>query len=133
MDLNVFSFTGRLGADPTMRYTPGGSAVATLRVAMNIAKEKTLWFEVTVWGKQAENVNQYLARGSQVAISGRLDQDTWEGKDGNLRTTLKVVANDVRFIGSKDSSSSDHGSDDLVESSAVDATDSDVASDDFPI
>ena len=131
MDLNVFSFTGRLGADPTMRYTPSGSAVATLRVAMNAAKEKTLWFEVTVWGKQAENVNQYLSKGSQVAISGRLDMDTWEGKDGDLRTTLKVVANDVLFIGSKgDSSGTSSDSNDLVESTAVETED---ASDDFPI
>ncbi len=130
MDLNVFSFTGRLGADPTMRYTPSGSAVATIRVAMNIAKEKTLWFEVTVWGKQAENVNQYLSKGSQVAISGRLDLDTWEGKDGNLRTTLKVVANDVRFIGSKAQASDDHVESNLVESSAVETEE---VSDDFPI
>ena len=105
MDLNVVSFTGRLGADPTMRYTPQGTAVASLRLAVNVAKEKTLWFDVTAWGKLGENANQYLHKGSQLAVSGRLDQDEWEGNDGVKRTTLKIVANDIRFIGPKQEAS----------------------------
>ena len=132
MDLNSFSFTGRLGADPTMRYTANESPVTSLRVAMQIAKEKTLWFDVTVWGKMGETSNQYLSEGSRVAITGRLDQDEWTGDDGQRRTTLKVIANSVVFLdpkGSSDGSGSGSGSG----SSLVDSEASGEVEDSFPL
>ena len=132
MDLNSFSFTGRLGTDPTMRYTANESPVTSLRVAMQIAKEKTLWFDVTVWGKMGETSNQYLSKGSRVAITGRLDQDEWTGDDGQRRTTLKVIANSVVFLdpkGSSDGSGSGSGSG----SSLVDSEASGEVEDSFPL
>ena len=101
MDLNVVTFSGRLGADPEMRYVQSGTAVTNFRMAVQLAKEKTLWFDVTAWGKLAETANQYLEKGSRVAVSGRLDVDEWEGRDGTRRTTQKIVANEVRFLDSK--------------------------------
>ena len=130
MDLNNFSFTARLGADPKMRYTSNETAVTSLRVALQVAKEKTLWLDVTVWGKQAENANKFLEKGSRVAITGRLDQDDWVGDDGKRRTTLKVIASTVTFLDTKKGSDSSSGSsNDLVDNS-VSSGDPD---DDFPL
>jgi single-strand DNA-binding protein len=73
---------GNLGRDPEMRYTPGGQAVCTLSVATNRTwtrdgeqQKETTWFRVTVWGKQAESVNQFLKKGRQVLVEGRLNPD----------------------------------------------------------
>jgi len=130
MDLNTFSFTARLGADPKMRYTSNETAVTSLRAALQVAKEKTLWLDVTVWGKQAENANKYLEKGSRVAITGRLDQDDWVGDDGKRRTTLKVIASTVTFLDTKKSGDSPSGSsNDLVDNSAS----SSEPDDDFPL
>jgi single-strand DNA-binding protein len=106
---------GNLGRDPEMRYTPQGTAVTTLSVATsrryNTAdgqqKEETLWFRVSVWGKQAETVNQYLAKGSKVLVEGSLVGDEsgspriWSGQDGKPRASFEVRANTVRFLSSK--------------------------------
>jgi single-strand DNA-binding protein len=106
---------GNLGRDPEMRYTPQGTAVTTLSVATsrryNTAdgqqKEETLWFRVSVWGKQAETVNQYLAKGSKVLVEGSLVGDEngspriWTGQDGKPRASFEVRANTVRFLSSK--------------------------------
>lgn len=100
MDLNLVAFSGRLGQDPKMRYTSEGTAVANFSLAVQLAPQKTMWLDVTVWGKQAENVNQYLGKGSQVNISGRMDLDEWETDDGQKRKKLRVVANRVQFLGS---------------------------------
>jgi len=130
MDLNTFSLTARLGADPKMRYTSNETAVTSLRAALQVAKEKTLWLDVTVWGKQAENANKYLEKGSRVAITGRLDQDDWVGDDGKRRTTLKVIASTVTFLDTKKSGDSPSGSsNDLVDNSAS----SSEPDDDFPL
>lgn len=130
MDLNTISITGRLGADPTMRYTSNEMPVTSLRVAVQLAKEKTVWFDVSVWGKMAETTNQYTAKGSRVAITGRLDQDEWEGDDGKRRTSLKIIANSVVFLDPKSSggSSGDGGSGSLVSNDASDEVD-----DSFPL
>ena len=140
MDLNVVTFSGRLGQDPKMRYTPQGVAVVNFRFAVGLAKEKTLWFDVTAWRKLAENVNQYLSKGSHVAVTGRLDQDEWLTKNDERRTTLVIHANDVRFLGgpskegagSKDETESDEA---LIDRNLEPQTDSDSSSfdDDFPI
>jgi len=142
MDLNVVVMSGRLGADPKMRYAPSGSAVVNFRLATKVAQDKTLWFDVTVWGKQAESVNQYLSKGSPVAVNGRFDEDEWEDQNGNMRKSLRIIANDVRFLGPKPDSSSSSGDggpqqgsdetlDNLVKKSLDESTES--ASFDFPI
>lgn len=98
---NKIIIVGYLGRDPEMRYTPQGTAVCNFSVATTEKKgddEITTWFRVQVWGKQAENVNQYLSKGSQVYVDGRLKQDEYTDKEGNKRTTLEVNASDVRFL-----------------------------------
>ncbi len=105
---------GNLGADPEMRYTPTGQAVTNFRMATNrkwtntdgSQGEETIWFRVTVWGKQAETVNQYLSKGRQVLVEGRLIPDKatggpriWTGNDGKAHASFEVTADTVRFLG----------------------------------
>lgn len=104
-DLNVVILLGRLTRDPELRYTPGGTAVTTLGLAVNNRykqgeewKEEACFVDVTVFGRQAETSSEYLAKGSQALIEGRLNFRKWE-KDGQTRTKLDVVASRVQFLG----------------------------------
>lgn len=104
---------GNLGRDPEMRYTPGGQAVTNLNVATNRTYtdnqgqqvKQTVWFRVSVWGKQAEASHQYLRKGRQVLVEGRLNGDDngnpriWTGQDGSPRASFEVTAETVRFLG----------------------------------
>ena len=106
---------GNLGRDPEMRYMPDGTAVTNLNVATNRrwndqatgqAQEETTWFRVSVWGRQAEAANQYLSRGRQVLIEGRLRPDPNTGgpklftrQDGSVGTSFELVADRVQFLG----------------------------------
>lgn len=106
---------GRLGKDPEMRYTPQGTPVTSISVATSRKfktadgqqKEETAWFRVSVWGKQGENVNQYLTKGSRVLVEGTLTPDenggprTWTDKEGKVRASFEVFAQTVRFLDSK--------------------------------
>ncbi|NLF64674.1 MAG: single-stranded DNA-binding protein [Chloroflexi bacterium] len=108
---------GNLGRDPEMRYMPDGTAVTNLNVATNRrwndprsgeAREETTWFRVAVWGKQAETVNQYLSKGSQVLVEGRLETDPQTGgpriftrQDGTAGASYEIRAFQVRFIGGR--------------------------------
>lgn len=107
---------GNLGKDPEMRYTPQGTAVTSFPVATtrryNTAdgqqKEETLWFRISVWGKQAETVNQFLTKGRQVLVEGTLVGDEngapkiWTGQDGKPRASFEVRAQTVRFLGKRE-------------------------------
>lgn len=101
---------GNLGSDPEMRYTPDGKAVTSFRMATNRryttsageAREETDWFRVSVWGKQAEQCNQFLSKGRQVYAEGRLHARNWEGQDGQMRTSLEVTADRVLFLGKRE-------------------------------
>jgi single-strand DNA-binding protein len=105
--INKVIVIGNLGADPELRYTPGGQAVCDLRIATTEQwtdksgerKEQTEWHRVVVWGKQAENCSQYLAKGRQVYVEGRLRTRQWEDKDGQKRYTTEIVAQTVQFLG----------------------------------
>jgi len=105
--LSKVILVGNLGSDPEMRYTPSGKAVTSFRMATNRryttsageSKEETDWFRVSVWGKQAEQCNQFLAKGRQVYVEGRLHARNWEGQDGQTRTSLEVTADRVLFLG----------------------------------
>jgi len=104
---------GNLGADPELRYLPDGTPVTNLRVATNRKwtdkagnpHDETTWFRVSVWGKSAEACNQYLSKGRQVMVIGRLKADeggnprTYQANDGSTRASYEVTAEDVRFIG----------------------------------
>ena len=98
---------GNVGGDPEMRYTPNGNPVTSFRMATNRryttsageTREETDWFRICVWGKQAEVCNQFVAKGRQVYVEGRLHARNWEGQDGQVRTSLEVTANQVLFLG----------------------------------
>lgn len=106
-DLNVVALVGRVVEKPQVKYLKTGTAVSDLRIANNTYRkgegnnnEKVNWLNVTVFGKQAENCEKYLDKGSQVVISGRLDYQQWE-KDGQKRSMIKIIANSVQFVGGK--------------------------------
>lgn len=107
--LNKVMIIGNLGDEPTMRFTPSGSPVTTFSVAVNRkyntqdgeTKDQTEWFSVVAWNKQAETCNQYLNKGSQVYIEGRLQTRSWEGQDGEKKYRTEVIANQVLFLGGK--------------------------------
>ncbi len=96
---------GNLTRDPEIRYTPNGSAVATLGLAVNRRykqgeelKEEVTFVDIVVFGKQAEHCGQYLAKGRGVLVEGRLQQRRWETEDGQKRSKIEVVALNVQFM-----------------------------------
>ncbi len=108
--VNKVILIGNLGQDPEVRYTPSGQAVANLRIATTESwnskengqrEQRTEWHRVVVWGKQAENCSQYLSKGRQVYVEGRLQTRSWNDKDGNTRYTTEIVANNVQFLGGR--------------------------------
>jgi single-strand DNA-binding protein len=117
MSFNKITIVGYLGRDPELRYTPQGTAVCKLSVATterrkNAAgqpEEHTTWFRVTVWGRQAELANEYLARGRQVYLEGRLRLEEYTDRDGNLRMSPEVNATDIQFLGNRGEASTQNG------------------------
>ena len=112
-NLNKVLLMGNLTRDPEVRYTPKGTAVTELGIAVNRIytgengekREEVTFVDVTVWGRTAENVGEYLRKGRPVFIEGRLQLDSWEDKQsGQKRNKLKVVADNVQFLGSRGSS-----------------------------
>jgi len=106
--LNRAELIGRLGQDLDIRYTQSGTAVANMSVATNHSVkqddkwvEATEWHRVIVWGKMAEACGEYLSKGSQVYIGGRLQTRSWEDKEGIKRWATEIVAQDVIFLDSK--------------------------------
>lgn len=100
-DGNVVTLTGRLGADPDLRYTQQGKAVAEFRMASNVNADEVMWISVVTWEKIAENVNNYLRKGSRVFVSGKLKLEQWETQDGDKRSQHKITANQVVFLDTK--------------------------------
>ena len=109
-DLNKVQMTGRLGADPEMRYTPQGSAVTTFRVASGRSwksadgtpHEETEWFRCVAWDKLGEICNQYLTKGTRVYVEGRLRTNKWQDKEtGQDRYSTEVIANDMIILSSR--------------------------------
>lgn len=101
---------GNLGNDPEMRYTPSGVPVASFNLAVNRSwtgqdgqrQDKTTWFRVSVWNKQAEIVTQYLSKGRQVMVVGEVEEArVYTDRDGNPRASLEVKAQSVRFLGQR--------------------------------
>ena len=105
--LNKVFLIGNLTRTPELRYTPSGTAVADLRIAVNDSyttqsgekRENTCFLNVVVWGKQAETCREYLDKGSPILVEGRLQTRDWETKEGQKRTVTEVVAMRVQFIG----------------------------------
>ena len=104
--LNKVLLIGNLTRAPELRYTPSGTAVADLRMAVNRnyttqsgeKREETFFVNVVVWGKQAESSGEYLDKGSSIFVEGRLQTRDWEGKDGQKRSVTEVVAERVQFL-----------------------------------
>jgi single-strand DNA-binding protein len=106
---NVFSFTGTVGRDAEVRYTPSGLAVLSVTVANNIGfgdKQQTLWVRVALFGKRAEGgLQNYLKKGQQVFVSGELTQNEYKANDGTMKTSLELNANIIDLIGKKSEAS----------------------------
>jgi single-strand DNA-binding protein len=109
-NINRVVLTGNLTRDPELRQTGSGTSVCSLRLACNTRRrgasgdweDKPNFFDVTVWGAQGENCNQYLSKGRPVAIDGRLEWREWQDKDGNKRQSIDIIADSVQFLGSRD-------------------------------
>src|SRR5262244_693515 len=105
--LNKVFLMGNLTRPPELRYTPSGTAVADLRLAVNRnyttqsgeKRDEVCFLTVVVWGKQAESCGEYLDKGSPIMVEGRLQTRDWETKDGQKRSVMEVVAQRVQFMG----------------------------------
>ena len=108
--MNKVFLIGRLTRDPELRYTGNNTPVATFSLAVNRnfsnqqGEREADFINIVVWRKQAENVKNYLSQGSQVAIDGRIQTRSYDDKDGQKRYVTEVVADNVEFLGSKNSS-----------------------------
>ena len=104
MSFNRVEIIGNVGKEPEMRFTPNGNAVTSFSVAVNSKygeKETTEWFNIVAWNKLAETCNQYITKGQQVFVDGRLQTRTWEGDDGVKHYRTELIANHVLFLGSR--------------------------------
>jgi single-strand DNA-binding protein len=116
--LNKVILIGNLGRDPEVRYTPGGLAIANFSIATsdnwsnkNGEKEtRTEWHRIVAFGKLGEICGEYLSRGKQVYIEGRLQTREWEDKEGIKRYTTEIIASQMLMLGSKDSADTARGS-----------------------
>ncbi|MEC9308085.1 MAG: single-stranded DNA-binding protein [Chloroflexota bacterium] len=105
--MNKIIVIGNLGRDPEMRYTPSGQSVTSFSVASNRRyttasgeqRDETEWFNVNAWGRFADLCNQYLARGRQVYVEGRLSSRSYEAKDGQMRFVNEINLTDIQFLG----------------------------------
>ena len=124
--INKAIIVGTLGADPETNYSQAGTAICNIRVATNESwkdkatgekQERTEWHRVVAFGRLAEIMGQYLSKGSQVYIEGRIQTDKFQDKDGNDRYSTKIIANDMQMLGGSvqgkpTQPSRDRGSDD---------------------
>jgi len=135
--LNKVQIIGHLGKDPEMRYTPSGKPVTTFSVAVSRSwnsadgerHSETEWFNVVAWGNLAEICKQYLLKGLQVYIEGRLQTRRWDDKDGQKHTSVEIVANEMMMLGDRREGSNNHSQE--VESTSAE-NGSAMAEDEFP-
>lgn len=108
--INKVILVGNLGADPETRYTASGAAITSIRIATSEAwkdkqtgepQERTEWHSITFFGRLAEIAGEYLRKGSQVYVEGKLQTDKWQDKDGNDRYTTKIIANEMQMMGGR--------------------------------
>jgi len=108
-DLNRVTLVGRLTRDPELRHTAGGQSVCSIRLAVSSRgrdeggnwSDRANYFDVTVFGRQAETASQYLSKGRRIGVDGRLSWREWEAQDGGKRQSVEVVANDIFFLDSR--------------------------------
>jgi len=113
--INKVILIGNLGGDPEVRYTPSGVAVAQFNIATSEEwkdkdsgekRERTEWHRIVAWRRLGEICGEYLSKGQQVYVEGRIQTNTWEDKEGNKRYTTEIIANTVQFLGRRESSES---------------------------
>jgi single-strand DNA-binding protein len=116
--INKVILIGNLGKDPEVRFTPSGQAVANFNIATTDSwtdksngqkQERTEWHRIVVWGKLAELCGEYLKKGRQCYVEGRLQTREWTDKEGQKKYTTEVVANTVQFLGGGQGARSDAG------------------------
>ena len=108
-DLNRVTLVGRLTRDPELRHTQGGDPICSIRLAVSSRSrdesgnwgDKSNYFDVTVFGRQAETASTYLAKGRRIGVDGRLSWREWQAQDGTKRQNVEVIANDVFFLDSR--------------------------------
>ena len=108
MSVNKVMLIGRLGTQPEVRFTPSGAAVANFTLATNESwndkngqkQEKTEWHRIVVWGKLAQLCGEYLSKGRQVFVEGKLQTRQWQDKEGQTKYTTEIIATTVQFLGS---------------------------------
>lgn len=119
-DINNATLIGRLTRDEDLEYTAGGMAIGKISVAINRRVKKgqewvdeANYFDVVIFGKQAENLKRFLTKGKQVGVSGFLKQDRWTDQNGQNKSRVTIVANDIQLLGGKSEGNgySDNGSD----------------------
>ena len=104
VDINHIVLVGRAGRDPEMRYFESGKVVTTFSLAVNrpMKEAQTDWFDIEIWGKQAEIAGEYVKKGSLIGVEGRIRWDSWNHKDtGEPITRPMVIADNIRLLGSK--------------------------------
>jgi single-strand DNA-binding protein len=112
-NINRVVLVGNLTRDPELRHTPSGSSVCKLRIAVNSRTkdaqgnwgDKPNYFDVTVWGNQAESCSQFLSKGRPIGVDGRLDWREWEAQDGSKRQAVEIIADTVQFLGGREEGS----------------------------
>jgi len=112
-DLNLVALTGRIGKDPEVRYTGGGTAVANTRMAVTRRRkgkdgerqDDITWVTLVFWDKLAELVSNYVAKGSQIAVRGELQVRQWDDKQGQKRESTEVRVHDLTLLGGRGTSS----------------------------
>lgn len=114
-DINTATLIGRLTRDEELKYTPSGAAVGNISIAINRKVKKgqewvdeSNFFDVVFFGKQAENLKQYLTKGKQVGVTGFLKQERWTDQNGQNRSAVKIYANDIQLLGGKDSNGNNY-------------------------
>lgn len=129
--LNKVMIIGNLGRDAELRYTATNRAVASFSVANSRnwtapegeKRSETEWFNVVAWGRLAEFCSQYLKKGQQVYVEGRLQTRRWEDEQGNKRSNVEIVAREVQMLGDRREKAEDNGPDFVVEDSFAEGED----------
>ncbi len=113
--VNKAILVGNLGGDPEMRYTPSGTAVANFNIATSETRKnkegqketQTEWHKIVAFGRLAEVCGEYLSKGRQVYVEGRIQNRIWEDRDGNKRNTSEIIINTMQMLGSKEGAKAD--------------------------
>lgn len=96
--INNVVLVGNLGRDPEVKYTSAGMAITTFSLCFNSGKDKNGWINVVCFNKLAETAGQHLSKGAKVGIVGVLDENKWEDNNGNKRSNIQIICNNIEFI-----------------------------------